>query len=72
MATLTPVRTVGIWEIGSHSSGGWRQWYVRNVNSDSVGLVDFDDATEAGLPDNLHKFSSADVQTMRAIIWQFN
>lgn len=72
MATLTPIRVIGLWEIGTHNGGGWRQWYVRNVNSDRIGLVDYDDAAEAGLPDNLDKFSSADIQTMREIVWQFN
>lgn len=70
MATITPVRRVGLWEIGKHDSGGWRQWYIRNVNSARIGLVDFDDAAESGLPDNLHKFSPADIQTMRQIIWR--
>lgn len=69
MATLTPVRRVGIWEIGTYNAGGWRQWYVRNVNSDRIGLVDYDDAAESGLPDYLYKFSPDDVRTMRAIVW---
>lgn len=67
---LTPVRTIGLWELGQHSGGGWRQWYVRNVRSQTIGLVDYDDAHDAGLPDNLHEWSAHDVQTARDIVWK--
>lgn len=69
MRTLTPVRTVGFWEIGRHEAGGWAQWYVRNVRSPIIGLVDYEDAHDAGLPDNLHKFTPHDVTLMRQIVW---
>lgn len=65
-----PVRTVGLWEIGRHKAGGWAQWYVRNVNSSAVGLVDYDDAHDAGLPDNLYRFTADDVDLMREIVWR--
>lgn len=67
---IEPIRTVGLWELGRHKAGGWSQWYVRNVASPIIGLVDFDDAYEAGLPDNLHKFTADDVTLMRQIVWR--
>ena len=66
---IEPIRTVELWELGRHSAGGWAQWYVRNLASSTIGLVDFDDAYDAGLPDNLHKLSADDVTLMRQIVW---
>lgn len=71
LATLTPFRTVGIWEIGTHAAGGWRQWYVRNVRSQTVGLVDYADAADAGLPDNLADWTAHDVDAARGIVWKY-
>ncbi len=67
---IEPIRTVGIWELGRHTTGGWSQWYVRHANAPVIGLVDFEDAAEAGLPDNLHKFTADDVILMRQIVWR--
>lgn len=65
-----PVRTVGVWELGRHKAGGWAQWYVRNINSSVIGLVDYDDAASVGLPDDLHEFTTDDVTLMRHIVWR--
>lgn len=71
LATLTPFRTVGIWELGKHAAGGWRQWYVRNVRSERIGLIDYADAADAGLPDDLADWTANDVANARAIVWKF-
>ena len=70
IADVRPITYVGDYVLGTHKAGGWRQWYVQEMDSDILGLVDYSDAAEAGLPYDLHDFTEDDVATMLTLVWR--
>lgn len=71
IADWTLVKTFPGVELGKHKCAGWAQWYIHIVSLPNAALVDYDDAYEAGLPEDLNDFTLDDVKTAIEIAWKF-